>query len=545
MKGIKKLVFAFTGLMILSTSSFAQVKDSSLFKKTETIYEKEFEANLDSVLNSFFASKYLKIHQQSFLMSTEEEDRNDIPVYPDSVYMQRLGNLPNVINLPYNEHVRSFIELYVNKKRKSVKVMLGLAQYYFPIFEEILDKTGVPQELKYLAVIESALNPKAVSGVGATGLWQFMYTTGKMYDLKINSLVDERRDPIKSSYAAARYLKDLYTIYKDWTLAIAAYNCGPGNVNKAIKRSGGKNDFWEIYPYLPQETRGYVPAFIAANYMMNYYKEHNLFPSGDAFPVLTDTVMVNEDLHLEQVSSVLNIPIKQLRELNPQYKNDIIPGKSEAYSLKLPVNMITSFIEYQDSIYSQDSAFFKGMTKGKFVPVASRYGKSSEFKQKIRHVVGKNETISQIATKYGVTVGQIKKWNHLRNTTLKKGKLLVIYYSAKEEKIIESEKPESESEKLKETEKPDSGNANQSPKVEVPKGKEKNKTTQKEVKEGKKSKTKELSKAKTKTHKIKPGESLYSIAQKYGVTEDELAKFNNIKNKKKINAGQTLNVPQN
>jgi membrane-bound lytic murein transglycosylase D len=326
------------------TNFFSRIPDD-----TVKISSKEFQANLDSLLNNFFVSQSLKVNLNS-LYPAQNMDKDIIPQFSDSVYIQRLQSLPSIIDMTYNEKVRAFIELYVNKKRKHVKVMLGLSEYYFPIFEEILDKQGLPQELKYLTIIESALNPRATSRVGASGLWQFMYTTGKIYDLQVNSLVDERRDPIKASYAAASYLKDLYGIYKDWTLAIAAYNCGPGNVNKAIKRSKGKTNFWEIYDYLPAETRGYVPAFIAANYMMNYYKEHNLFPQKIDFPTLTDTVMVDADLNLKDVSEALDLPLQQLRDMNPQYKNDIIPGNSESYSLKLPVNLVTTFIEMEDSI---------------------------------------------------------------------------------------------------------------------------------------------------------------------------------------------------
>ena len=232
--------------------------------------------------------------------------------------------------------------------------MLGASNFYMPIFEQALEVYGLPLELKYLPVIESALNPNAVSPVGAGGLWQFMNATGKRYGLKINSMIDERRDAVKSSYAAAHYLSDLYNIFGDWSLVIAAYNCGPGNINKAIQRSGGKRDYWEIYPYLPSETRGYVPAFIAANYIMNYYCEHNICPMLTKLPVQTDTIMLYKNLHFEQVSQVLGIDIKELRALNPQYRRDVVTGYSEPTDLRLPVEYISKYIEMEDSIFAYD-----------------------------------------------------------------------------------------------------------------------------------------------------------------------------------------------
>ncbi|HER08096.1 MAG TPA: lytic transglycosylase, partial [Bacteroides sp.] len=243
-----------------------------------------------------------------------------VPDFPDSVYMRRLAGIPSVIDLTYNRIVKNYLDVYTKKRREQVRVMLGLSDYYFPIFEEIFDYYDVPFELKYLAVIESALNPRAVSRAGAVGTWQFMYGTGRFYGLTINSLVDERRDPIASTHAAARYLRDLYGMYGDWTLALAAYNCGPGNVNKAIRRSGGKKNFWDIYYFLPRETRGYVPAFIAATYVMNHYPEHRLSRIPVEMPLFTDTIVVREPVHLEQIAGVLGVPLKQLRDMNPQYR---------------------------------------------------------------------------------------------------------------------------------------------------------------------------------------------------------------------------------
>jgi membrane-bound lytic murein transglycosylase D len=260
--------------------------------------------------------------------------------------------MPTVMEMAYNDIVQRFIDRYMGRLRHSVSFMLGAANFYLPIFEEALEAYQVPLELKYLPVIESALNPKAVSRVGATGLWQFMTGTGKQYGLEVNSLVDERRDPVKASYAAARYLRDLYRVFGDWNLVIAAYNCGPGNINKAIHRAGGEKDYWQLYPYLPAETRGYVPAFIAANYAMTYYCEHNICPMNTRLPLQTDTVMVDRDVHLQQVASVLDLDIEMLRSLNPEYRHDIVPGANKRHAIRLPMADAVRFIDMQDSIYN-------------------------------------------------------------------------------------------------------------------------------------------------------------------------------------------------
>lgn len=277
-----------------------------------------------------------------------------IPVFDQQVYMDRLKRMPTAIEMPWNDVVQKFIDRYTGRLRRSVSVMLGAQNFYMPIFEQALEVYELPLELKYLPVIESALKPNAVSGVGATGLWQFMIATGKRYSLKVNSMIDERRDPVKASYAAAHYLSDLYQIFGDWALVIAAYNCGPGNIQKAIQRAGGKKDYWEIYPYLPTETRGYVPAFIAANYIMTYYCEHNIAPMVATLPEETDTIMLFQNLHFKQVSDVLGIEMEQLRALNPQYRRDIVTGYTEPTDLRLPKEYVQKFIENQDVIFAYD-----------------------------------------------------------------------------------------------------------------------------------------------------------------------------------------------
>ena len=298
--------------------------------------------DLDSLLNEYMAKTYLSAEACNM--------RNENPYYPEEVYIDRLSRMPTVMEMAHNKVVQQFIDRYASRLRGTISYVLGAGNFYMPIFEEALEAYQIPLELKYLPVIESALNPRAVSRVGATGLWQFMLATGKQYNLQINSLVDERRDPIKASYAAAHLLSDLYKVFGDWNLVIAAYNCGPGNVSKAIQRSGGSKDYWHIYPYLPRETRGYVPAFIAANYMMTYYSQHNICPMSSRLPTKTDTVMVNRKIHLEQISKVLNIDMEMLRSLNPMYRHDIIPGNTEPYALRLPQADITRFIEQEDTI---------------------------------------------------------------------------------------------------------------------------------------------------------------------------------------------------
>ena len=309
--------------------------------------------DLDSLMNLYMSKTYL---------SQDDDCRTaaENPTFDREVFIERLRRLPTIMELPYNDVVQQFIERYSGRLRYSVSYMLGACNFYMPIFEEALEAYGLPLELKYLPVIESALNPKAVSRVGATGLWQFMLTTGKQYGLEVNSLVDGRRDPIKASYAAAHYLKDLYSIFGDWSLVIASYNCGPGNINKAIHRAQAASkdsvvnvkDYWHIYPYLPKETRGYVPAFIAANYIMTYYSAHNICPLRTKLPLKTDTVVVSRNVHLEQIAGVLGLDIDMLRTLNPEYRRDIVPGLTKPSAIKLAMNDVTRFIDNQDSIYN-------------------------------------------------------------------------------------------------------------------------------------------------------------------------------------------------
>ena len=375
-------------------------------------------ANADSLLNLYNSRMYLKLDSGCNYL---DEDRS----YPKEVYIDRLQRLPNVIEMPYNDEVRKVIDKYTGRLRRQVSYMLGASNFYMPLFEEALELYNLPLELKYLPIIESGLNPNAVSRVGASGLWQFMLDTGKQYGLKVNSFVDERRDPVKATFAAARYLSDLYKIYKDWNLVIAAYNCGPENISKAMHRSG-KSDYWEIYSYLPRETQGYVPAFIAANYVMNYYCKHNICPMLTELPAKTDTVMVDKNIHFEQIAAVLGISVEQLRSLNPQYKRDIVNGGSELSSITLPADRIPSFIDNIKTIEEYKSEEFdKKREEVKVEKKAVRKHSGRRGRSRRRTVTIRNgETLSHIAKKNHTTVSKLRRLNGLKGNNIRAGKKL-------------------------------------------------------------------------------------------------------------------------
>lgn len=351
----------------------------------------------------------------------------DTIVLPDSVYKARLQALPCVVELPYNQIVKRFILRYVQRGQKQVARMKRMSEYYFPIFEEALDRYGLPYELELMPVIESALNPQAHSHMGAAGLWQFMPATGKRYGLEINSLVDERMDPIKSTEAACRFLKAMYDVFQDWNLVIAAYNCGSGNVSKAIHRAGGKRDFWSIYPYLPRETRSYLPIFIAANYAMNYSDEHGICPAPLEKIMLTDTILTNRRLHLEQVSTKLEIPLDELRRLNPQYTRDILPGGT-TYALCLPSEKAGLFIEQQDSIYAHKADQLINNRRAE-IDMAKVTDISGAYRVNgvTYYTIKNGDTLGGIAKKFRCSVKQLKAWNGLKNDNIRAGRKLKIY----------------------------------------------------------------------------------------------------------------------
>lgn len=419
---MKIRLFTLTCTLLLALTTHAQDftdtndNDESLLPEGMQMYE------LDSLLNDWMTRNYLTNVENC--MSTGVN-----PEFDHETYAQRLSRLPNVIAMPYNETVRRYIDRYCERLRPSISIMLGACNFYNPIFEEALESYQVPLELRNLPIIESALHPNAVSRAGAVGLWQFMITTAKKYGLEVTSLIDERKDPVKASYAAAHMLKDLYDIFGDWTLAIAAYNCGPGNVSKAIRRSGGKKDFWEIYPYLPAETRGYVPAFIAANYVMSYYCDHNICPVGTNLPQATDTLLLKKNVRMEQIAATCDITIEELRALNPQYRTTLIPGDSHDCILRMPAEKINAFIDAGDSIYAKPAyttaireTVLTDEDSGKSGKSRSRRGRSSGRTITVK----KGDTLSDIARRNKISVSALKKANGLRGDMISIGQKLKV-----------------------------------------------------------------------------------------------------------------------
>ena len=421
---------------------------------------------------------------------------------PDEVYIERINKMGSFITLPYNEIVKNYIILYSEKMPTKMSEMLGLCKYYMPIFEETLNKYDMPEELKAMAIIESALNPRATSRVGAKGLWQFMYSTAKMYGLHIDSFVDERVDPVKSADAAARYMKDAYKIFGDWNLAIASYNCGAGNVNKAIRRSGGSRAFWDIYPYLPRETRGYVPAFVGALYTMNYYKEHGIRPANIEMPAHVDTFKINKMLHLKQVRDLTGAPLDMLKDLNPQYTHEIIPGNTKEFILKLPYEYSNSFIDHEDSIYVHKASEY-------FNPTTLKKIKDGADGERITYRVQSGDYLGKIASRYRCTVSQIKRWNNLKSNDIRVGQRLIIYRGG-------SAPASSSSSSASSSSKPASSASNAAV----------------------------SSNGEYYTYTIQSGDSFYSIAKNYpGVSANDIMNFNGLSSSK-IRPGMKIKIPK-
>lgn len=471
MKRIKTLLLALAASFITATAQTDEITVHNDQNGRDEVIDlpEGMSVSCDSLINEWMAKKYLYPDT-----TCANPDYN--PTFTTEEYQERLRRLPVVMEMPYNSVVQKFIDQYSGRLRRTVSYALGAGNFYIPIFEEALDYYGLPLELKYLPVIESALEPKAKSPAGAVGLWQFMLATGKRYDLKVNSLIDERQDPYKSSWAAARYLRDLYKIYRDWNLVIAAYNCGPTNVNKAIHRANSVRDYWTIYPYLPSETRGYVPAFIAANYIMNYYCEHNICPMKTKIPITTDTVTIMRDLHMQQVAELCNIDVEAIQALNPQYRTQLIPGSSGPMTLRLPTETLNTFIDLKDSVYnyrvdelltrrscvevddrldnrsvaskrraarqqsasesssssrsSASKSSSRKSSRSSSSKSSSRSSRSSRKSKKEKSsasaTVRKGDTLIEIAHRNGTTVEKLKKKNKIKGNMIKPGQKLKV-----------------------------------------------------------------------------------------------------------------------
>ena len=473
----------------------------------------------DSLLNLWYRSRASRSRFDEGMVSFEMDSVRLTSDVPDSVMLRRLAAMNPYITLPYNETVKNYIVLYAEKMPTKMAHMLALADYYMPIFEETLNKYDMPLELKYMAVIESALNPTAVSRAGAKGMWQFMYTTAKNYGLKINSYIDERLDPVKSADAAARYMQDAYRIFGDWNLAISAYNCGSGNVNKAIRRAGGNSDFWSIYEYLPRETRGYVPAFVGAMYAFRYYKEYGIVPEELALPVHVDTFDIRRNLHFTQISELVGVPLELVRDMNPQYIHDVIPGNETACILRLPSQYTAAFIDHQDSLYTYKA-------KELFSPATlenMKYAGSSS--QEVVYRVKKGDYLGKIAAAHHVTVAQIKNWNNLRSNNLRIGQRLVIYRGGAPAKAAAASKPAASNTNTS------SGNS-----ASQASGSTAAQTSGNAASGG-------TSSGDYTVYTVKKGDSLYTIAKKYpGISANDIMQFNGIGSSIKV--GQKIRIPK-
>ena len=507
----------------------------------------------DSLLNIWYSHKMASDNEvEVYDMDSIRFESN----VPDEVYIERIKKMNSFISLPYNEIVKNYIILYSEKMPTKMSHILGLCQYYMPIFEDIFNQYDIPQELKAMAVIESAMNPLAVSRAGAKGMWQFMYSTAKMYGLHIDSFVDERLDPVKSAEAAAQYLQDSYEIFGDWNLAIASYNCGAGNVNKAIRRSGGKRAFWDIWPYLPRETRGYVPAFVGALYTMTYYKEHGIRPEAIGIPAHIDTLKINKQLHLRQVSDLTAAPLEELKNLNPQYRHEIIPGESREYILRIPYEYTNAFIEYEDSVYRHKAEEY-------FNPVTIKKIKDGADGERIVYRVKNGDYLGRIASRHRCTVAQIKRWNNLSSNNIRVGQRLIIYRGGSSSSSASS----SPSKVQPSSEAPASGGNTYTVKsgdtlsdlaskngVTVSQLKEWNGLSGNNIKVGQKLKVKAGQTSQPAassasgdyiTYTVKSGDSFYSIAKNYsGVSAQNILDFNGLTSSK-LKPGMKIKIPKN
>jgi membrane-bound lytic murein transglycosylase D len=508
----KRFLIAFFLLIVLRATG-SPGADTIIIKSD--INTEKISADLDSLVSSWYVKTAIANNPDIFSNDTAGVQ------YADTVYESRIRRINSVIKLPFNNIIRNHIHVYTIKQRDKFSAVLGLKDYYFPMIEDIFDSYGLPAELKYMAVIESALNVNAVSRMGATGLWQFMYSTGRMYGLTINSVVDERRDPVKSTHAAAKYIRDLYNIYKDWTLVIAAYNCGPGNVNKAIRRSGNKKDYWQIFYRLPRETRGYIPQYVAAAYAVNYYPDHNIRPMKLNIPLSTDTIMVNKDIHLSQISEVMKIPLGELRALNPQYRTGLVPGSSKPLSLTLPMNHLGDFIDLNDTIRSYKPDVYLNGTVRIADPSRSTYLPADiKGKTKLLYTVKEGDNLGFISEWYRVGLSDLRYWNNIYRNTIRIGQTLAVFvdpskseYYAKVNSLTFQEKQEMIGKTVPVSTQP----VEIEPTVEI---------------EGDYI-----------VHTVRYGDTIWDIVKMYGnVTTTEVLSLNNISDPQKIQVGQRLKI---
>jgi membrane-bound lytic murein transglycosylase D len=507
---MKKLIYCCgKGTLILSLFlllfSRGMAQTDSCSNKSSSNYD-PIAATLDSLVNQNFI-QHLNFATAGSQVEGSFQPR-EIPVYKDEVYASRISKIQTPIPLTYNQQVREYIDLYAVKKRALTERVMGLSNLYFPLFEQVLDKNDLPLEFKYLSIVESALNPMAKSRVGATGLWQFMFQTGKLYNLKVNSFIDERRDPLKATEAACQYFKNMYDIYHDWLLVIAAYNCGANNVNKAIARSGGKMTFWEISRYLPKETRGYVPAFIAVAYVMNYTSEHNL---NAVPPVISffeaDTVLVDRQISLHDVATAIDIPYDLISYLNPIYKKGIIPDGEESYALRLPVNKVNTFLANSDKIFTLDPSTF-AVDDGSLGDPLDYIAKTI----KVYHTVKRGERLASIADDFNCTVAELKKWNKIKGKSVYRGQRLAIYTTIKQRVSSSADANKAAT---------DSTSVAKSESAAVDPTKTQAAKTEKK---------KAISNAKIVWHIVQPGDTLWNIAQRYnGATVQDIRTMNKLK----------------
>lgn len=573
MKFLPKILIGAAALSISLLAEAQSVLSVSEDSMTPTIVMPEsFETDTKAMLENWYLKNYAVLDYDADSRSSDD--------FSDEVLLERLAAMPTIIEMPLNSVVKNHIKFYANRKQL-VENMLGMSLYYMPIFVEALERHGMPHELKYLPVIESALVPTAVSKAGAAGLWQFMPPTASGLGLEVNSLIDQRRDPYMSSDAAARYLKQLYNTYSDWSLAIAAYNCGPGNVNKALRRAGGgKHDFWDIYPFLPSETRGYVPAFIAANYIMTYYKDHNISPALAKRPIVVDTVRVNKRVHFEQISQVMEIPMEELRALNPQFRKDLIPGDIRPYSLVLPSLQAYAYIANEDSILNHNAEKYarRGVVEPASGASTGRDSQGEYYEEEVTqyHKVKRGETLTKIASRYGVTVESIRKNNRV-GKTVKQGQRLKIKTVKRHYKPVPTEQPDTTSTVQTQSSAADTvstvlqtvgstgaesipadsvvstdgvvtaafANTEKPSTVTDATQAVKEDTSRKQAAQKPATRKNNETKQNTQpiTHIVKQGENLTKIANRYGVTVKAIKRANNLASDN-IKAGQKIKIPR-